>query len=115
MPGRFDAEAQAAPQGFHITRQAHEGGQRVRYVRFCDAPYPARSWRCNLVTRGSAVGHRKTKALVSRKGERITATTTTTSRTMASTKMSSQVLSTAVGRWPLSRMKKIQGLQEAVR
>ena len=56
-----------------------------------------------------------TKALVGRKGERTIATTATTSRTMASAQMSSQILNMAVGRWPLSRMKKIKGLQEAVR
>ena len=55
-----------------------------------------------------------TKASVERREERTTETTTTISRTTTSAKMSNQILSMAVGRWPLFRMKKIQVLQEAV-
>src|SRR3954462_15063081 len=111
MPGRFNVEAQVAPQGFHIACRAHEGGQFVLLCPILRCTLSSSELEVSSSHQGLRSRTQGTQALVGRREERTTATTTT-SRAVASAKMTSQIPNMAVGRWLLSKVNKIQGLQE---
>src|SRR3954462_14850621 len=114
MPGRFNVEAQVAPQGFHIACRAHEGGQFVLLCPILRCVLSNSELEVSSSHQGLRSRTQETKVPVGGKEEKTigtTTTATTTSRTVESARMTSQIPSTAVGRWPLCKMTKIQGLQ----